>query len=529
MNKSKTLRIARNIWVFAILLCILLAGKPQKAAAEDTQKDFTGWIPISTADDMQKLFQNQEDSKYYLVKDIDMSRYGYWNSPDFEGTLDGNGHCIKNMTSLKNGLFSELLEGAEVKNLRLVNVNIRVSDDLETSSYDIYLGGIAGRCGFHTKISNCAVSGDVSGDSIGDTTTNYDGGRMRDTYVGGIVGVSSGEIETCINEATVKGRGTEACVGGIVGWGGRISNCCNLGQYSVDNSGFTYSYSSTSERDIEIFAGGISGRLGDIISNCYSNGNGSLMNGSFHPWAKVIYALGGLVGHATENAEIFGGYYFKGNEGKIDSLYKPVRLFDTDRSKKSSYSGWDFDTVWMLNKGINGGYPIPKWYVPYIEINAPYANMQSGTYNENFTVELSTEAENAKMYYTTDGTKPTNLSKQYTGSIPVDHNMALKVMMVVDGSYHSGVSTYKYKVRCAPPKANYQDGKRFKSSAKIKLSTSEKNAAIYYTTDGTKPTEQSKKYHGTITLRKSTVLKAVTIKSGKSKSKVISMHYVVEN
>ena len=513
MNKSKTLWIARNIWVFAILLCILLAGKPQKAAAEDTQKDFTGWIPISIADDMQKLKHNQEGSKYYLAKNIDMSRYGYWYGSTFQGTFDGNGHCIKNLTSLENGLFSELLEGAEVKNLRLVNVNIRVSGD---GSGSIYLGGIAEKCA--GKISNCAVSGDITCDN----PTNL-GGKESWVYVGGIVG-SGGKIENCINEATVKGTGSCAYVGGIAGRGNNISNCCNFGQYSIDNSGFLHYSNSIDYYD---FAGGIAGTC-SAISNCYSNGNGSIQYGTYAD-KNATYALGGLVGYADKWAEIFGGYYFEWNEGKIDSLYKPIRLFDTDRSKKSSYSGWDFDTVWMLNKGINGGYPIPKWYLPYIKINAPYANMQSGTYNENFTVELSTEAENAKMYYTTDGTKPTNLSKQYTGSIPVDHNMALKVMMVVDGSYHSGVSTYTYKVRCAPPKANYQDGKRFKSSAKIKLSTAEKNAAIYYTTDGTKPTEQSKKYQGTITLGKSTVLKAVTIKSGKSKSKVISMHYVVEN
>lgn len=95
----------------------------------------------------------------------------------------------------------------------------------------------AGECRGVAKISNCAVSGNISGDSIGDTSTDYYQDHYQrcrlfsQAFVGGIVGASWGEIETCINEATVKGRGSQAYVGGIAD---RVLESCT----NIDDSGW---------------------------------------------------------------------------------------------------------------------------------------------------------------------------------------------------------------------------------------------------------------------------------------------------
>ena len=50
---------------------------------------------------------------------------------------------------------------------------------------------------------------------------------------------------------------------------------------------------------------------------------------------------------------------------------------------------------------------------------------------------------------------------------------------------------------------------------------------VYYTTDGSQPTKNSKKYTGPITLTKTTVIKAATIENGKIKSDVITNSYII--
>ncbi len=90
--------------------------------------------------------------------------------------------------------------------------------------------------------------------------------------------------------------------------------------------------------------------------------------------------------------------YEENRNGFIGSLFKPTYLDSAASVKKSSYEGWNFDTVWMIKRGINNGRPIPRWILPYVGISAPYANMSVGTYAQEFCVELGSDVENAQIY-----------------------------------------------------------------------------------------------------------------------------------
>lgn len=494
-KKKKTNWILTGVSVFAcILLCFVLVQKPQRAKAAD--KDRTGWIPISNVDDLQKLFSDTGNNKYYLTNDIVLSRYGYWPGNyenDFRGTFDGNGHSISNLTSMSSGLFRTLLPGAVVENLMLLNVNINVNKPKDEY---VYVGGIANIAGSEEEdiekkitISNCVVTGEIHADYYAGEACEYDA-------AGGILGmkicsVAPLEIDSCISNAYVScSSGDKA---GILAQNIRIggervtiSNCCDLQ------------------------AGGrIAGSIGEgTISNCYADQ---------------------IVGDTGTAVKIFGSYYYNNREVQnIRGLFKPTYLDSASSVKKSSYEGWDFDTVWMINKGINNGHPILRWVLPYANISAPYANMSAGTYDHEFRVELGSNVENVQIYYTTDGSKPTVNSKPYTGSIPVKGNMKLKLFSMLEGTIPTSTATYNYKIRCAVPKANCPDRMAFRKYANIKLSTSEPGASIYYTTDGTKPTAKSKRYTGGIRLTKNTTLKAITVKDGKTNSKALVMHYIVK-
>ena len=62
------------------------------------------------------------------------------------------------------------------------------------------------------------------------------------------------------------------------------------------------------------------------------------------------------------------------------------------------------------------------------------------------------------------------------------------------------------------------NGGIYSGSVRVSLSTKTQNATIYYTTDGTSPTQSSKKYTGAFTLTGSILVKAKAFKNGKNPS-----------
>lgn len=71
-----------------------------------------------------------------------------------------------------------------------------------------------------------------------------------------------------------------------------------------------------------------------------------------------------------------------------------------------------------------------------------------------------------------------------------------------------------------------QDGGYIEKGAKISLKTTD-NSTIYYTTDGSFPTNNSKKYTGEITINNTTVIKAISYKDNYIESEIVSRTYIV--
>ena len=69
------------------------------------------------------------------------------------------------------------------------------------------------------------------------------------------------------------------------------------------------------------------------------------------------------------------------------------------------------------------------------------------------------------------------------------------------------------------------DGGDFTASMNVTLSCATDNALIYYTTDGSMPTAGSILYTGTITIRETTRIKAVAVKSGMTDSEPLSVTF----
>jgi len=78
-------------------------------------------------------------------------------------------------------------------------------------------------------------------------------------------------------------------------------------------------------------------------------------------------------------------------------------------------------------------------------VNAPVASVKSGTYKDSVSVQLSSDNDGAAIYYTTDGSQPTNKSTKYTGAITINATCILKAIAVV-GSEISPVAAYEYTI-----------------------------------------------------------------------------------
>ena len=178
------------------------------------------------------------DKRFKLMADIDLSSYtgtqynriGTDSEHAFRGVLDGNDHIISNFTygaadTNNVGLVGYLSANAVIKNLGLVGVHV---------TGNLYVGGLVGRtASYKGTISNCFVSGSVSGDRLVGGLVGWGSDRLIVTNcyavgsvsgmrsVGGLVGETLGAVVNCYAAGSVSG--TEQ-VGGLMGAGTEAVN-----------------------------------------------------------------------------------------------------------------------------------------------------------------------------------------------------------------------------------------------------------------------------------------------------------------
>jgi len=200
---------------------------------------------ISDANELGAIYHYPSSAHYKLTTDIDLTGiiWSFAPIPYFDGTFDGAGYTITNLTINGGsylGLFGRINSG-QVRNLGLKDISIIGGD------YSYYLGALCGK-NVDGTISNSYSTGLVSGNGC----------------LGGLCGKNvDGTISNSYSIGLVSG---DDCLGGLCGWilKGTISNCYSTGSVSGNE-------------DI----GGLCGVSGDLlvstlggtISNCYSTGS----------------------------------------------------------------------------------------------------------------------------------------------------------------------------------------------------------------------------------------------------------------
>ncbi len=122
----------------------------------------------------------------------------------------------------------------------------------------------------------------------------------------------------------------------------------------------------------------------------------------------------------------------------------------------------------------------------------PTVNKKSGTYTNKVNVRLTGKTPGSRIYFTTDGKKPTTKSKSIASgkTVTIKKSSVLQFMAAAKGYKNSTAGSVKYTIKTAKPKII--KSKKVKLGAAVKLKAP-KNVTLYFTVNGKKPTRKSKR------------------------------------
>ncbi len=342
---------------FALLLAIMMiftmmpqmafadgtAAAPQEAGSASSAQH----VIVSTADELAQWGGVDFTGTIELAKNIDMSDKTMKPIKSLNGTFEGNGYTISNLTlnsavkvdeyANATGLIAKL--NGSVQNLKMENVQIT-----SNSKSGIYAGaivGIATNEGETARIVNCSVhDGKIAMPE--DSTRDYAGG-----IVGGVSMFAKCIIENCVSKITVN-NGTYA--------GGLIGGILYSGELEIRNCAVL--------SDVNIFKGSGSGG-GGVIG--YSKGKIFT--------AEQVY-FGGVMG--GDSASTKGAFVYEKRNNCTEGTVTAV-FYDTDKNPKievkNSYSSFTGNIIGKTSaelkaltmEGFTAGgaafdnYPVPTW------------------------------------------------------------------------------------------------------------------------------------------------------------------------
>ncbi len=148
------------------------------------------------------------------------------------------------------------------------------------------------------------------------------------------------------------------------------------------------------------------------------------------------------------------------------------------------------------------------------------------------SVAITDSTPGAKIYYTTDGSIPSASSTVYGGPIALNSSQTITAMASATGYLQSVVVSQTYTSTTQVPDPVVTPASNIEvNSVTVTVKESLKTALVYYTTDGTTPTNQSNLYSAPFALSLPdtglVTLKVIAMGSGLSPSNVITRQYEI--
>lgn len=406
-------QVKATIFFFSLaVFCI-----PSAVAAFSGSGSGTSGDPyqITTCSELQEMGSGLSSS-YVLQNNIDCSATSGWNSgagfvpvgsvsSQFTGSFNGNSYSITDLFINRSstdyvGLFGRT-NGATIQNVTLTDADITGRQQV---------GMLVGNLGGGGTVQNILYTGTTTGSYL----------------VGGLIGeISNGTLQyaTSTDIRTVSTNGS-CCsyAGGIVGYSGTatISNIYASSTVTATNSGRAGGFfGETNGRGgsgvtINRVYGPVlvtSPASGGFIGFAYGSVNAPLTIQDAGVRGKVAGGAGGGFAYTTYSYITFTNVYSavvltsssKGgfqngvtNTPTITSSFWNSSIAGTANATasgslagqdltatttaamqtQSTYTGWNFSTIWGINGGINGGYPYilmtpPDTVAPSVSLTLP--------------------------------------------------------------------------------------------------------------------------------------------------------------
>ena len=351
-----------------------------------------------------------KDKYFKLTADIDLKNEPNWTpigtmlveeGRPFQGTFDGGGHQIANLTISNGGQYGGLFGYTEDAVIKSCNVTG------EVNGYNC-TGGIVGYANNNTHILNCSFQGNVEGDGeerggiVGHTSSGCDvsgcfvtGTVTGDREVGGIAGSGVGTIKNCYALANVTATGVNA--GGIAGkaYGVTIENCYYSGEVSAkDYAGGIAGYVSGAKtiRNCVSLAESVTG-IGFVnrIVGCVRQ-NTNLINN--HSYNRTKLVINGKPAYPTGGAgnDVIGADVYISN-GRVMTDVPNQILFDWDANGFTEENGWSIPTkAGKLPSLREGEYPaLPTLPSKDLTIDETPQHFTTGNIGNGFVVKVTSE------------------------------------------------------------------------------------------------------------------------------------------
>ncbi len=194
-----------------------------------------------------------------------------------------------------------------------------------------------------------------------------------------------------------------------------------------------------------------------------------------------------------------------------------VHISSTTTLKAKAYK-----TGWTPSSIASGSYIITG------KINIPTFSPSPGTYSTAQAVTINCATSSASIYYTTNGSDPTESDEIYSSPVQISTTTTLKARAFKSGWEKSDVVSGTYTISGTVATPTFDPGPRiFITAQDVTISCATSGAIIHYTLDNSEPTESSSVYSNPIHIANTTTLKARAFKSGWTPSSIVSGSYTI--
>jgi hypothetical protein len=260
---------------------------------------------------------------------------------------------------------------------------------------------------------------------------------------------------------------------------------------------------------------------GQTLFVMVSTNYNSALDGANGDWTDLnpTIASGSTSGYAsnyTESGTIDLSSY------KGQTIYIGFKYIGANPGKSTTMQIDDIEVKGVKN---DGGTPD--------KVASPTFTPDGGSFNGSTNVSLSCATNGAKIYYTTDGSVPSDSDNLYSSPISVTSSTTIKAVAIKTGLTNSDIITKTFTINTTPGKVASPtftpDGGSFNGSTNVSLSCATAGAKIYYTTDGSEPSDSDNLYSSAINITSTTTIKAIAIKTGLTNSDIITKKFTINN